>query len=68
MNEWNPASSFKKASESDEKLSIDPAILAWFKARGTGWQEEINGVLEFYIHTIEHPASEPEPPKQSGPS
>ena len=37
------------------------AVLAWFKARGTGWQNEINGVLEFYIDTIEHPASEPEP-------
>ena len=33
----------------------------------TVWQDEINGVLEFYIDTIEHPASEPEPPKPNGP-
>jgi BrnA antitoxin of type II toxin-antitoxin system len=45
MNEWMPASSFNQAAEPDEKLAIDPAILAWFKARGTGWQDEINGVL-----------------------
>lgn len=62
MNEWKPASSFKQAAEPDEKLEIDPAILAWFKARGVGWQNEINGVLAFYIDTVEHPASEPEPP------
>ena len=67
MNEWNPPASFKQAAEPDEKLAIDPDILAWFKARGAGWQDEINGVLEFYIDTIEHPASEPEPPKPNGP-
>ena len=61
MNEWQPTSSFKQAADPDEKLAIDPAILAWFKARGAGWQNEINGILEFYIHTVEHPASEPEP-------
>ncbi|MGH6810775.1 MAG: BrnA antitoxin family protein [Methylocella sp.] len=66
MDESNPASSFKQAAEPDEKLAIDPAILAWFKARGSGWQNEINGVLSFYIDTIEHPASEPEPPEQNG--
>ena len=67
MNESQPTSSLKQAAESDEKLAIDPAILAWFKARGVGWQDEINGVLEFYIDTIEHPASEPEPSTPSGP-
>jgi len=67
MNEWKPASSFARAADPDEKLAIDPAILAWFKARGAGWQEELNGVLSFYIDTIEHPASEPEPPTPSGP-
>jgi BrnA antitoxin of type II toxin-antitoxin system len=41
-----------------EKLEIDPVILAWFRARGRGWQDEINGVLEFYIETIEHPAAD----------
>jgi uncharacterized protein (DUF4415 family) len=67
MDECNPASSFRQAADPDEKLAIDPPILAWFKARGAGWQDEINGVLEFYIDTIEHPASEPEPPKPNGP-
>jgi uncharacterized protein (DUF4415 family) len=66
MNEWQPTSSFKQAADADEKLEIEPAILAWFKARGAGWQEELNGVLEFYIHTAEHPASEPEPPTPNG--
>jgi hypothetical protein len=47
--------------------AVSESILAWFKARGAGWQEELNGVLEFYIHTVEHPASEPEPPIQRGP-
>jgi hypothetical protein len=40
MNEWQPTSSFKQAADPEEKLDIDPAILAWFKARGAGWQEE----------------------------
>jgi uncharacterized protein (DUF4415 family) len=47
MNESKPASSFKQAAEGDETLAIDPDILAWFKARGAGWQDEINGVLAF---------------------
>jgi uncharacterized protein (DUF4415 family) len=67
MNESKPESSFKQAADPEEKLEIEPAILAWFKARGAGWQEELNGVLEFYIHTAEHPASEPEPPFPDGP-
>jgi uncharacterized protein (DUF4415 family) len=67
MNELQPTSSLKQAAEPEEKLEIEPAILAWFKARGAGWQEELNGVLEFYIHTAEHPASEPEPPIPDGP-
>jgi BrnA antitoxin of type II toxin-antitoxin system len=66
MNELNPASAFKQAVEADDKLVIPPDTLAWFKARGTGWQNELNGVLEFYIHTAEHPASEPEPPRPGG--
>jgi uncharacterized protein (DUF4415 family) len=66
MNELNPASSFKEAAQPNEHLSIDRAILAWFKARGTGWQDELNGVLVFYIDTIEHPASELEPGIPSG--
>jgi len=68
MNEWQPTSSFTQAADPDGKLEIEPAILAWFKARGAGWQEELNGVLEFYIHTVEHPASEPEPQAPSGPT
>jgi hypothetical protein len=50
-----------------EKLEIDPVILAWFRARGRGWQDELNGVLGFYIDTAEHPASEPAPPISGGP-
>jgi uncharacterized protein (DUF4415 family) len=61
MNERSPASSFEQAAKPDETLAIDPAILAWFKARGVGWQNEINGVLSFYIDTVEHPASDPAP-------
>ena len=48
MNQSNPASSFKQAAEPDEKLAIDPDILAWFKARGAGWQDEINGILRAF--------------------
>ena len=62
MNEFKPVISFKEVAEHGEKLAIAPDILAWFMARGRGWQHEMNGVLEFYIDTIEHPASEPEPP------
>ncbi len=64
MTELNPASSFEHAAKPDDHLEIDQAILAWFKARGRGWQEELTGILEFYIHTAEHPASDPdyEPP------
>lgn len=68
MNEWQPTSSFKQAANPDEQLEIEPAILAWFKARGTGWQEELNGILAFYIDTVEHPASEPDPPTPTGPT
>jgi uncharacterized protein (DUF4415 family) len=64
MNDYTPASSFKNAAEPKEKLEIDHAILAWFKERGASWQQEIEGVLDFYIHTVEQPASVPdhEPP------
>jgi uncharacterized protein (DUF4415 family) len=68
MNQWKPAFSFREAAQPDQQLSIDPAILAWFKARGAGWQNEPNGVLAFYIDTIEHPASQPHPPKSAGPA
>jgi uncharacterized protein (DUF4415 family) len=66
MTEWKPASAFKQATEPDDQLEIDPAILAWFKARGRGWQQELNGVRGFYIDTVEHPASEPDH-EQTGP-
>jgi hypothetical protein len=26
-----------------------------------GWKQEIEGVLDFYIDSVEHPASEPDP-------
>jgi uncharacterized protein (DUF4415 family) len=38
MTEFIPASSFKQAASPDETLAIAPDILAWFKARGAGWQ------------------------------
>lgn len=68
MNEWKPSSSFRKAAEADDNPVVDPTIVAWFKARGAGWQSELNGVLEFYIDTVEHPASGAAPGKPSGPS
>ena len=51
MNDLNPASSFKDAAAPTEKLEISPATLAWFKQRGDFWQQEIEGVLDFYIST-----------------
>jgi uncharacterized protein (DUF4415 family) len=47
MHQLNLALAFKQAAETDDRLALDPDILAWFKARGRGWQDEINGVLEF---------------------
>jgi len=60
MHPINTAFAFKQAAETDEKLAIDPAILAWFKQRGAGWKREIEDVLDFYIHTVEQPASVPD--------
>jgi hypothetical protein len=60
MNDKPTASSFKDAAEPTEKLDINPAILAWFKERGASWQQEIEGVLDFYINTVEQPASVPD--------
>jgi hypothetical protein len=37
MKEWQPTSSFKQAADHEEKLEVEPSILAWFKARGAGW-------------------------------
>jgi hypothetical protein len=45
--------------------SLQLTLIYWHGS--AGWKDEINGVLEFYIHTAEHPASEPVPPKPSGP-
>jgi hypothetical protein len=60
MNDIPPASAFQKATQPDENLAIAPDILAWFKQRGAGWQQEIEGVLDFYINTVEQPASVPD--------
>jgi uncharacterized protein (DUF4415 family) len=72
MNDLNPASSFQDAARPKEKLEIDAATLAWFKERGASWREEIEGVLDFYINTVEQPASEFEPgemdPEPPGPA
>ncbi len=67
MDQWNPISAFKQAMETDDHLARHPAILAWFRARSREWQQETEGVLEFYITTVEHPASEPEPPLPDSP-
>ena len=67
MDDLNTASAFKDAAEPSEKLAIDPAILAWFKNRGASWQQEIEGVLDFYINTVEQPASDFEPGEMAEP-
>lgn len=67
MEGCDPTLSFTQAAAPDETLEIDPSILAWFKARGAGWQNEINGVLGFYIDTVDHPASDPAPTMPGGP-
>lgn len=51
MDDLTTASSFKDAAKPTEKLDLNPATLAWFKERGASWQQEIEGVLDFYIHT-----------------
>lgn len=61
MNDKPPASAFKDAAEPGANLAIAPDILAWFKKRGVFWQQEIEGVLDFYINTVEQPASDFEP-------
>lgn len=65
MDELDAVSAFGQASKPGESFALDPAILTWFKARGVGWQNEINGVLSFYIDTIERPASSPRPSPKS---
>ena len=60
MNDKLPAATFKDAAEPGEKLEIAPDILAWFKKRGASWQQEIEGVLDFYIDSVEHPAFDPD--------
>ncbi len=60
MDDLTPASSFKDAAQPTEKLDLNPAILAWFKERGASWREEIEGVLDFYINTVEQPACGPD--------
>jgi hypothetical protein len=60
MNDLPPSSSFTQAAQPTDNLAIAADILAWFKARGAGWQQEIEGVLDFYIDSVEHPASDPD--------
>jgi hypothetical protein len=60
MDDLTTASSFQDAARPKEKLEIDAATLAWFKERGASWQQELEGVLDFYIYTIEHPACGPD--------
>jgi hypothetical protein len=67
MNDCTAASSFKDAAEHGSNLAIAPDILEWFKKRGTGWRQEIEGVLDFYINTVEQPASDFEPGEMAEP-
>lgn len=60
MDDLTTASSFKDAAQPTEQLEIAPDIIAWFKKRGASWREEIEGVLDFYIHTVEQPACGPD--------
>lgn len=60
MNDLPPSLSFTQAAQPTENLAIAADILAWFKKRGEGWQQEIEGVLDFYINTVEQPASDPD--------
>ena len=30
-------------------LRVDPSVLDWFRAQGTGWQTQINSVLKAYV-------------------
>jgi hypothetical protein len=67
MNDKPPALAFNDASEPVENLAIAPDILEWFKKRGASWQQEIEGVLDFYINTVEQPASDFEPGEMAEP-
>lgn len=67
MNDKPPVSAFKDAAEPVTNLAIAQDILEWFKKRGASWQQEIEGVLDFYIHTVEQPASAFEPGEMAEP-
>jgi hypothetical protein len=67
MNDKPPASAFKDAAEQGANLAIAPDILEWFKKRGAGWRQEIEGVLDFCINTVEQPASDFEPGEMAEP-
>jgi uncharacterized protein (DUF4415 family) len=30
-------------------LRVDPSVLEWFRAQGTGWQTQMNAVLKAYV-------------------
>jgi len=30
-------------------LRVDPSVLDWFRAQGTGWQTQMNSVLKAYV-------------------
>ena len=30
-------------------LRVDPLVLEWFRAQGTGWQTQMNSVLRAYV-------------------
>lgn len=33
-------------------LRVDPSVLDWFRAQGTGWQTQMNTVLKAYVEAV----------------
>ena len=53
MNDYTPASSFKKAAcpQQAETLLLDTEVLDWIKGEFGDWQGHINELLRFYMET-----------------
>lgn len=46
---WENMRKFKPVHKTPLTLRVDDDVLAWFKARGKGYQSEINSVLKAYV-------------------
>jgi BrnA antitoxin of type II toxin-antitoxin system len=55
MNDYTPASSFKKAAypQQPETLLLDTEVLDWIKSEFSDWQGQINELLRFYMETTQ---------------